>query len=123
MQANTSSYIPKIDMPKAVSIVKKVFSHKNLGSNTIKKCLHGETPNVNKSFNGLIWNRVPKDVFVCMRTLQNDVASATIAYDVAKGLLKVFSKCRIQPGYFTTFGCTQYSKCHVSVMDKNVESK
>ena len=30
------------------------------------------------------------------------VAAATIAYDVAKGLLKVFSKCHIQPGYFTT---------------------
>ena len=43
MQIYTSSYIPTIDIPKAVSVVKIVFSHKDLGSDAIKKCLHGET--------------------------------------------------------------------------------
>ena len=55
----------------------------------------------------------------CTRTLQIGVASATIAYnDGAKGLLKVFIKCRIEPSYFTTLGCTRYDKCCVSAMDK-----
>ena len=117
----SSSYVPKINIPKAVSdIVKIVFSHEDLGSDTLlKKCLHGQTQNVNESFNGLVWKRVPKDVFVCKRTLQLGVASATIAYnDGAKGLLNVFNNCRIEPGYFTTLGCIQYDKRRVSVMDK-----
>ena len=120
-QREKNSYIPKISIPKAVSdIVKKVISHEDLGSDTLlKKCLHGETQNVNESFKGLIWKRLPKDVFVCKRTLQIGVASATIAYkDGTKGLLKVFIKCRIEPGYFTTLGCTHYDKRRVSAMDK-----
>ena len=55
----------------------------------------------------------------CKRTLQIGVASATIAYnDGAKGLLEVFIKCRIEPGYSTTHDCNQYHKRRVSVMDK-----
>ena len=26
----------------------------------LSKCLHGRTQNTNESFNGIIWNRVPK---------------------------------------------------------------
>ena len=26
----------------------------------LKKCLHGKTQNANESFNGIIWNRIPK---------------------------------------------------------------
>ena len=78
-------------------LLKKVFSHEDLGSDTLlKKSLHGETQNVNKLFKGLIWKRLPKDVFVCKRTLQTGVASATIAYnDDAKGLLKVPYRARL----------------------------
>ena len=46
-QIYASSYIPTIDIPKAGSVVKIVFSHKDLGSDTIKNGLHGETENVN----------------------------------------------------------------------------
>ena len=28
----------------------------------LKKCLHGKTPNANESFNGMIWNRIPKAI-------------------------------------------------------------
>ena len=103
-------------------LLKKVFSHEDLGSDTLlNKCLLGETQNLNESFNELIWKTVPKDVFVCKRSLQIGVASATIAYnDGAKGLL-VFIKCRIKPGYFTTLGCcTQYDKRRVSAMDRKM---
>ena len=26
----------------------------------LKKCLHGKTQNANESFNGMIWNRIPR---------------------------------------------------------------
>ena len=30
----------------------------------LKKCLHGKTQNADESFNGMIWNRVPKAIHV-----------------------------------------------------------
>ncbi|GFX99379.1 uncharacterized protein TNCV_1550431 [Trichonephila clavipes] len=33
------------------------------------KCLHGKTQNSNECLNGVIWQRVPKEVFVCLKTI------------------------------------------------------
>lgn len=30
----------------------------------LKKCLHGKTQNINESFNGIVWSRCPKRVYV-----------------------------------------------------------
>ena len=30
----------------------------------LQKCLHGMAQNCNESFNQLIWNRCPKDIFI-----------------------------------------------------------
>ncbi|GFX50854.1 hypothetical protein TNCV_2732081 [Trichonephila clavipes] len=35
----------------------------------LTKCLHGKTQNSNECLNGVIWQRVPKEVFVCLKTL------------------------------------------------------
>ncbi|GFV71047.1 uncharacterized protein TNCV_1447471 [Trichonephila clavipes] len=34
----------------------------------LTKCLHGKTQNSNECSNGVIWQRVPKEVFVCLKT-------------------------------------------------------
>ena len=36
----------------------------------LKKCLHGQTPNVNESFNALIWQRAPQTGFCGKTTLK-----------------------------------------------------
>ncbi|GFV08909.1 SCAN domain-containing protein 3 [Trichonephila clavipes] len=36
----------------------------------LTKCLHGKTKNSNECLNGVIWQRVPKEVFVCLKTLR-----------------------------------------------------
>ena len=78
---------------------------KTLEQTLLERCLHGQTPNVNESFNGVIWKKVPKYVFVFKKTLEIGVASATISYNEGgTGLLKVFDKCGFRPGYFTTHG-------------------
>ncbi|GFX96964.1 uncharacterized protein TNCV_1996961 [Trichonephila clavipes] len=35
----------------------------------LTKCLHGKTQNSNECLNGVIWQRVPKEVFVCLKTI------------------------------------------------------
>ncbi|GFX96874.1 uncharacterized protein TNCV_1996061 [Trichonephila clavipes] len=35
----------------------------------LTKCLHGKTQNSNQCLNGVIWQRVPKEVFVCLKTI------------------------------------------------------
>ena len=35
----------------------------------LEKCLHGKTQNQNESINGMIWQRVPKEVYVGRETL------------------------------------------------------
>ncbi|GFT54359.1 uncharacterized protein TNCV_2726961 [Trichonephila clavipes] len=36
----------------------------------LTKCLHGKTQNSNQCLNGVIWQRVPEEVFVCLKTLK-----------------------------------------------------
>ena len=33
----------------------------------LSHCLHGKTHNQNESFNGIIWNRVPKQCFIKLK--------------------------------------------------------
>ncbi|GFS73238.1 uncharacterized protein TNCV_4571571 [Trichonephila clavipes] len=37
----------------------------------LTKCLHGKTQNSNECLNGVIWQRVPKEVFVCLKILKS----------------------------------------------------
>ena len=39
----------------------------------LKKCLHGKTQNVNESFNGMIWNIIPKAIHVGINNLSPGV--------------------------------------------------
>ena len=95
-----TTYKAKINIPEAVrDFIIPIFSHEDLASDDhLSKCLHGQTQNVNESFNQCIWKKVPKDTFVGKRTLQIGVASATMHFnDGARGLLNLFGKCSIEP--------------------------
>jgi len=50
----------------------------------LKKCLHGKTQNVNESFNGIVWSRCPKRVYVNRRSLEIGVHSAIIEFNDGK---------------------------------------
>ena len=59
----------------------------------LKKCLHGRTQNNNEAINGIIWKRLPKDLFVGWYTLQIGVSSAVLSFNSgAHGLVDVFEK-------------------------------
>ncbi|GFX73775.1 uncharacterized protein TNCV_4290911 [Trichonephila clavipes] len=66
------------------------------------KCLHGKTQNSNECLNGVIWQTVPKEVFVCLKTLKSGALDAVIQFnDGYKGCVEIFKKLNITPGYFT----------------------
>ncbi|GFY19076.1 uncharacterized protein TNCV_3877641 [Trichonephila clavipes] len=68
----------------------------------LTKCLHGKTENSNVYLNGVIWQRVPKEVFVCLKTLKSGPLDAVIQFtDGYKGCVEVFKKLNITAGYFT----------------------
>ncbi|GFU72837.1 uncharacterized protein TNCV_2783021 [Trichonephila clavipes] len=56
----------------------------------LTKCLHGKTQNSNECLNGVIWQRVPKEVFVCLKTLKSGALDAVIQFnDVYKGCVEI----------------------------------
>ncbi|GFW76844.1 uncharacterized protein TNCV_59421 [Trichonephila clavipes] len=68
----------------------------------LKKCLHGRTQNPNESFNKCIWERIPKTVFVGIKTLKFGVMDAVICFnDGYVSRIKVFEALGIKPGYHT----------------------
>ncbi|GFX49667.1 uncharacterized protein TNCV_1637051 [Trichonephila clavipes] len=68
----------------------------------LTKCLHGKTQNSNECLNGVIWQRVPKEVFVCLKILKSGAVDVVIQFnDGYKGCVEIFKKLNITPGYFT----------------------
>lgn len=72
----------------------------------LEKCLHGKTQNANESFNGIIWQRIPKEVFVSLQTVKLGAYDAVIQFnDGFKGCLKILEGLSIRnPGAFTVKG-------------------
>ena len=56
-----------------------------------QKCLHRKTQNTNESFNGMIWNRIPKATHVDLNNLSLGVYDAIAHFNYGtKATLDVF---------------------------------
>jgi len=65
----------------------------------LKKCLHGKTQNVNESFNGIVWTRCPKRVYVNRKTLEIGISSAIIEFNEGKtGIEAVLKGAKLSVG-------------------------
>ena len=65
----------------------------------LAKCLHGRTQNANESFNGMIWNRIPKANHVGINTLSLGVYDAIAHFnDGAIAAYKILKSVGIKPG-------------------------
>ncbi|GFU54170.1 dopamine D2-like receptor [Trichonephila clavipes] len=47
----------------------------------LKKCLHGKTQNCNESYNNILWNIVPKNIFIGLETFRLGALLALILYN------------------------------------------
>jgi hypothetical protein len=63
----------------------------------LKRCVGGYDTNVNENFNGVIWTKVPKTVFVGIDSLRVGVYEAVITFNEgAVGRLKVLDKLGLE---------------------------
>lgn len=72
----------------------------------LSKCLHGKTQNSNESFNGMIWNRVPKSTHVGLDILSLGVYDAINHFNIgAKAAMDTLKLLNIEPGFYMARYC------------------
>ena len=73
----------------------------------LKICLHGKTPNNNECLNGVVWRRIPKDIFVVRKVVEIGICSAIIDFnDGASGFCNsVMKKLYLIGCYYTRIYC------------------
>ena len=81
---------------EVVALVKPIY--KNLIKHEeLSKCLHGKTHNQNESFNGLVWERAPKNVYLSLEKLRFAVYDAVAVFSDGRqgslNVLKLSSRC------------------------------
>jgi hypothetical protein len=72
--ATRGEYFHKRFLPNTLSEVVKSVFRSLADPELVHECLHGKMQNPNELFNRVIWNRVPKNVFVCYETLAEGVS-------------------------------------------------
>ncbi|GFW58754.1 uncharacterized protein TNCV_379371 [Trichonephila clavipes] len=73
--------------------------------NLLKKCLHGKTQNPNESFNAILWQILPKEVFVEHQTLRLGAYIAVVEFNNGfQGLISILNEMGIVSGYYTIRG-------------------
>ena len=74
----------------------------------LAKCMHGKTQNANESFNGMIWNRVPKANHVGLKRLSLAVYDAISHFNIgAQAALEVMKLVNICPGFYMLHYCNK----------------
>ena len=72
----------------------------------LEKCLHGKTQNQNESLNGMICQRVPKEVYVGKETLELGLYDAVAHFNIgAVTVIRILQALNIPPGKYTEEGC------------------
>ena len=67
--------------------------------------MHGKSQNANESFNGTIWERIPKNNFVTLPNLEFAVYDAVAHYNVRmKASLLIYEKINFFPGVYMLKG-------------------
>ena len=97
----TTTYKPGPGLPLSViQHVKPIYN--DLSKNELlEKCLHGKTQNQNESFNGMIWERLPKTKYVSSVQLKFGVYDAVSNFNIGrKASVLTFEKLNMIPGRY-----------------------
>lgn len=105
-QRNRTTYKHGPGLPLTVIVKVKPVYQKLSDDSLLEKCLHGKTQNQNESLNGMVWQRIPKEVFVGKETLEFGLYDAIAHFNVgAKTVLLVYEALGIPSGFYTQKGC------------------
>ena len=102
----TQHYHPGKGLPlDIVAKIKPIYNDLST-SELLEKCLHGKTQNQNESFNGMVWDRIPKSTYVARNQLELGTYDAVANFNIGrKATLLTFQDLGINPGKYTTAGC------------------
>ncbi len=80
----------------------------------LRKCLDGKTQNLNKSFNGMIWQQVPKTVFVGSDVFKVGVCDAVAHFNIGeRATTKVLEAMGLNAGSLNEAGVIQADQLRV----------
>ena len=98
---NTSKYKPGPGLPdNIIKLVKPIYARLS-SDDLLKKCLDGKTQNQNESLNGMIWNRLPKSIFVGADVLEFGAYDAVAHFNIgSKAATKIFNELGLVAGKF-----------------------
>ena len=99
-------------------MIKPIFEQLS-DENLLRKCLHGETQNVNEGINNIIWSKCPKNIYVSRKVLQIGVNSAVLAFNEgALSVEMVLKYFNIETGEKTQIASHKKDKARVHNMTK-----
>ena len=103
---HTITYVPGPGLPLDIVLkIKPIFEDLSK-EEELEKCLHGKTQNANESFNGKIWERIPKVNYVSLPTLEFGVYDAVANFNVGrKATVLIYELLHMEPGKYTLNGC------------------
>lgn len=122
-QVTGVEYHHEHSLPLAVMEAIKPVYRSLTDRDLLRKCLHGNTQNPNESFNHCIWERVPKTVFVGLKTLKVAVLDAVICFNDGTAARKnVLRKLGINPGENMSTALHAIDKQRLVEADKDAQT-
>ena len=102
----TKLYKPVPGLPlNIVYKIRPIFEELSKDSE-LEKCLHGKTQSSNESFNGIIWERIPKNNYVSLPTLEFGVYDAVANFNIGmKATILIYEGLNMVPGVYALRGC------------------
>lgn len=109
--AGTHLYKPGKGLPMNIVLkIKPIFEELSKES-LLEKCLHGRTQNANESFNGMVWQRIPKVTYVGLDLFRFGVFDAVAHFNVGwKASVLIFEKLSVIPGRYCSKGFDSLNK-------------
>ena len=93
-----------------VKLVKPIYLDL-IKADELSKCLLGKTQNQNESYNGTLWERIPKSTYVGIDKLRLGVYDSIVNFnDGRQGTIDIFTKLGMNPGRYTTLCCYLLNK-------------
>ena len=85
--------------------------------------LHSKTQNNNESFNGTIWERIPKNNYVSLPTLEFGVYDAVAVNIGMKATILIYEGLNMVPGGYTLRGCKQLNIKRLRFAEYRIDKK
>ena len=122
--SKTTTYKHGKGLPRDVTMTLKPVYATLSDEALLRKCLDGKTQNQNESFNGMIWRRVPKTVFVGSDVFKVGVYDAVAHFNIGdKATTKVLEAMGLNPGSLNEAGVIQADWLRVHKADYKAETK